>query len=716
MGELTMKIADAIGRLFHRRHTIVLQTEAAECGLACLTMILAYHGHLTDLSVMRGKFPVSLKGASLAQLMSVASRVKLAARAVTADIDEMPLLRLPCILHWNFNHYVVLTAIRGERFDILDPARGERQVTTAEMSASFTGVALELWPSTEFKPKSEQQPLRLVEMFTGVFGVFRSLGQIAILAIALEALGLATPYFMKLVVDNVIVSRDRDFLTVLALGFGLLVVCQQMLTAMRSWMFVYLSTSISLQWRSNVFTHLLSLPIGYFQKRTLGDVVSRFASLDQIQRTLTASFVESILDGIMSVAILVVIFLLSPLLATVAVAAIGLSLAIRLTWLYPQRKATAEQLIHGAKQHSHFLESVRGVKTLKLFVKQTERRSSWISLLVAQINADVKIQRLALSFRTANGLLFGLENILVISLGASLVVDGVSSTGALLAFLAYKGQFSTRITSLIDRAIEFKMLSVQSERLSDVVLTAPEMDEGHQEAVLPDSPMAPAIQIQGLSFRYSEFEPWILKDLDLSIATGESVAIVGPSGCGKTTLMNVILGILSPSAGSIQIGGVGANQLGLNGLRLLVGTVLQDDVLFAGSIGENISFFAERPDAEWIRECARKASILAEIEAMPMAFNTLVGDMGTVLSGGQKQRVLLARALYKRPRILFLDEATSHLDVLTEQKVNHEIAQMDITRILIAHRPETIASAGRVIRLPAATGPTPIPIPNQAAA
>jgi ATP-binding cassette subfamily B protein RaxB len=294
--------------------------------------------------------------------------------------------------------------------------------------------------------------------------------------------------------------------------------------------------------------------------------------------------------------------------------------------------------------------------------------------------------------------LFSLENIVVLALGANQVISGYFSLGALLAFVAYKVQFGSRITSLIDKAVEFRMLSVQTERLGDLVLTAPEAadqgDQGLSDALQYD------IQIRGLSFRYSEFEPWILKDVDLHVASGESVAIVGPSGCGKTTLMNVVLGILPFQSGVVSIAGMTIQQLGLNGVRECIGTVLQDDVLFAGSIGENISFFAEQPDQAWIRECARRAAILSDIESMPMGFNTLVGDMGTVLSGGQKQRVLLARALYKRPKILFLDEATSHLDVATEQKVNDEIARMNITRILIAHRPETIASANRIVRLP----------------
>jgi ATP-binding cassette, subfamily B, bacterial CvaB/MchF/RaxB len=692
-----MSALDSVRAIFRPSRHVALQTEAAECGLACLVMVLAAHGHVTDLSVMRSRFSISLKGASLAQLIAIAAKVKLSARAVAADMDTMDLLQLPCVLHWNFNHYVVLSEVTSDGFVILDPARGERKVTRQEMSNAFTGVALELWPSPEFVPRAERQPLGLSRLFTGTVGVFRSLGQVAVLAIALEAFALLSPYYMKLVVDNVIVGRDRDFLVVLATGFCLLVVVQQALSAMRAWMLTYLSTSISLQWRSNVFGHLLDLPLAYFQKRTLGDIVSRFGSLDQIQRTLTTSFVEAVLDGVMSLSILVMMFVFCPMLAWISLGAVVLLTAARLASLVPQRKATEEQLVHGARQHSHFLESVRGVKTLKLFVKQVDRRAGWLTLLVNQYNADVKTQRLTLGLRTANGVVFGLENVLVIALGTGLVLDNTFSLGALMAFLAYKGQFIGRVSSLVDRAIEFKMLAVQTERLGDIVLTS---TESTSDADVPGAfPASPSLHVDGLSFRYSEFEPWILRDVSLKVDAGESVAIVGPSGCGKTTLMNIVLGVLTATEGSISIGGHDTRRMSVHAARHLIGAVLQDDVLFAGTIGENIAFFDDCPDADWVRECARQACILADIEAMPMGLNTLVGDMGTVLSGGQKQRVLLARALYKKPKILFLDEATSHLDVTTERRVNEEIAKLKITRLIIAHRPETIASASRVVRL-----------------
>jgi len=426
--------------------------------------------------------------------------------------------------------------------------------------------------------------------------------------------------------------------------------------------------------------------------------VSRFGTVGIIQHTLTTSFLEAILDGVMTVVTLALMFIYSPTLAWIAIVAMLLYGLGRWAWFAPLRHATEEQIAHAAKQQTHFLETIRGVKTIKLFQRQDERRSTWLSLLVDQINADLRTQKLSLLYKTLNGVLFGIENILTIWLGARLVMDGNFTVGVLMAFTAYKGQFDSRVSSLIDKFVELKMLQLQGERLADIVLQPPETTHGRnlgeQEATL-----APSLEVRGLRFRYAEQEPYVLDDVSFRIEAGESVAIVGPSGGGKTTLVNVLLGILAPSQGEVLIGGQPVQQVGLDTLRRMVGTVLQDDVLFAGSLADNISFFDPQADQAWVRQCARLAAIEQDISAMPMGYNTLVGDMGTILSGGQKQRVLLARALYKRPQILFLDEATSHLDIEREQQVNHAIGSMRITRVIVAHRPETINSADRVIML-----------------
>lgn len=679
-----------------RRVPVVLQTEAAECGLACLAMVATYHGHALDLAALRRRFSLSLKGATLSFLMQAAGQLHLVSRPLRVELEDLPKLQTPCILHWDMNHFVVLVRADTRRAVIHDPARGMRALPMDVVSRHFTGVALELTPTGGFERRDERRRVRLTELMGRVTGLKRALAQVLVLALALQVLALASPFFMQWVVDGAVVSADRELLTTLGLGFLLLLLIQAAVTAARSWVLLYLSTSLNLQWLANVFSHLLRLPVAYFEKRHLGDVVSRFHSVTAIQRTLTTSFVEVLLDGLMAIATLAMMAIYSLQLTAVAVAAVFAYGLLRLAFYAPLKRAQEEHLVHAAKQQSHFLETVRGVQSIKLFGRQEERRGRWLNLVVDAANRDAVGQKLALGIRTANMLVFGAERIVVVWLGALLVLDNAFTVGMLFAFVSYKEQFAARIGGLIDKAIELRMLDVQAERLADIVQAEPE----------PLAPVAPvagvtdaSLELRDVAFRYADTEPFVLQGCSLRIEHGESVAIVGPSGCGKTTLLKVMLGLLTPTDGSVRFGGVDLHKLGIDAFRRLAGTVMQDDQLFAGSIAENIAFFDPTPDHARIEQAARLAAVHDEIVAMPMQYNTLVGDMGAALSGGQRQRLLLARALYKQPRILFLDEATSALDIGKERAVNDAVRALNLTRVLIAHRPETIASADRVIVL-----------------
>ena len=693
-----MNVFDALALRLGRKVPFILQTEATECGLACLAMIAGYHGQQCDLLTLRSQFNTSLKGTSLNHLSQNAHKLGFGTRAVRLEPTELGQLNLPCILHWNLNHFVVLKRVNAHGITINDPSQGIRSIPFKNVSESFTGVALELWPESRFEKQHAPERVRLTQMLGKVTGMYRSLVQILILAGTLEVFSLISPFFLQWTLDNVIVSNDYDLLTTLAIGFGILLLMQQAVSGVRAWVMMHMSTLLNVQWRSNVFGHLLRLPTQYFEKRHLGDVVSRFGAVDSIQQTLTTAFFSAILDGIMAIATFAMMLIYSPSLATVGVISMALYALGRWAWYAPLRNATEEQIIHAARQQSHFLETIRGIRPLKMFQRQDERRSVWMGLLIQQINAGLRTQKLHLFYQQMNGLLFGLQNILVIWLGARMVMDGQFTVGILIAFNAYKMQFDNRVGNLIDRFFELRMLQLQGERLADIVLHEVEpSSEGIDQNNLIKRQAS--IELQDVRFRYSDQDPWVLDGLNLKVRAGESVAIVGPSGCGKSTLLNILLGNLVATEGKLSIAGLELRQLGLDGMRSLIGPVLQDDVLFAGSISENISFFASDVDMDWVVKCARMAAIHEDIRAMPMGYNTLVGDMGSVLSGGQKQRVVLARALYKRPQILLLDEATSHLDVHCEQRVNAAIRELHITRIIVAHRPETINSADRVVVL-----------------
>lgn len=682
-------------QLFSSKLPVVLQTETNECGLACLAMVAAFHGQKSELHELRARYTLSGKGMGLPQIISIAKQLGMEARPLRLELSELPNLKTPCILHWNFEHFVVLKKVRGGIAWIHDPAHGIRKLTKQQLSDAFTGVALELWPTVEFEKREAAKSLRMRPLLGKVVGLGNSLTQILILALALEIAILLNPLFMQLVIDNALVSEDIDLLTTLVLSFGLMLVVQQLLSAMRAWMLIYMSTSIGVQWQSNIFAHLVNLPAMYFERRTLGDVSARFGSANAIQKALTSSIVEGFIDGLLTVLTLVMMFAYSPALGGVAVCAVMIYAIARIAWYQPLKRASEEFVVFQAKQHSHFLETVRGIKAIKLFSHQQARHSRWLSLLVAQINAELKGQKLALIYQQLNGVLVGITTLTILWMGAKMVMEGQFTIGMLVAFTAYKTQFMSRVASLIDRVFEFYMLQVHGNRLADIVCTRPDEDEAPTKIKKLDG----SIEVVDLSFRYGDTEPEVLRGINIKVTSGECVAIAGQTGCGKSTLANILLGLLSPQRGSISIGGEDVGNINAKTLRRTIGTVLQDDTLFSGSISDNISMFSSDLDLEKVESCARLACVHDEIVKFPMGYNTLVGENGTTISGGQRQRILLARALYKDPSILVLDEATSHLDIRCEAMVNSAVRQLDITRVIIAHRPETIASADRVIVL-----------------
>jgi len=701
-----------------QRVPLVLQTEAAECGLACLAMVASAHGLRLDLPALRARFQISMRGVTAADVCDMAAAIGLAPRALRAEPEHLAGLACPCVLHWDMNHFLVLVEVRRGVALLHDPARGVRRMTLAELSAHFTGIVLELSPTADFQPRDLRQRLKLSDVLGPVTGLRRALAQVLTLALALELFSLLSPFFLQWVVDGVLVTGERDLLFTLGLGFGLLVLIQAGTAAARSWAVLYLSFTLKRQWLGHVFSHLLRLPLAWFEKRHTGDIWSRFAAVHEIQDKLTTDFAEAVIDGLLALLTLALMLVYSPLLASVALAAVALYGLARWALLAPMREASEEALVHEARKSSHFLESLRGVGAIKLFNAEAMRQSRFMNLVVDAMNATLAVRRMALGLAVGQRLLFGLERVAVVWLGALAVLDQQLSAGMLFAFLAYQEQFATRTAALIDKLGELRLLRLQAERLADIVLTEPEERPLAWTLAQPEpggagqgagfnagqgawrgAALQGGLVLKNLHFRYADLEPEVLSGVSFAVAPGECVALVGPSGCGKTTLIKLLLGMHAPSEGELLIDGSPLAAVGRRQWRAAVGTVLQDDVLFAGSIADNISFFSPELDEAWLHECARMAAIHADIEAMPMGYNTLVGDMGTVLSGGQRQRVLLARALYKRPAVLLLDEATSALDVEGEARVNQAVSQLALTRLIVAHRPQTIASADRVIEL-----------------
>jgi ATP-binding cassette subfamily B protein RaxB len=675
---------------------VTLQTEVAECGLTCLSMIAGYYGYDTDLHTLRRRFPVSLKGATLQHIIQIGEELDLSARALRVELGALESLQTPAILHWDLNHFVVLKSVSGSKVVIHDPAQGRRVLTLEEFSKHFTGIAVEFTPTTSFKQQKDVEQVRLFDFLRATGGIKKAFVQLLVLSILLQVFAIASPFYMQLVVDQALTTYDRDLLTVLAIGFLLLALIRVVTNAFRSWVIVYLGNTLSFQMGGNLFRHLIHLPLDFFEKRHIGDLIARFGSMDAIQKILTTGMVTALVDGVMAITTFIMMWLYAPYLALLVLVVVLIYTGIRLALFSPLRTLTEEEIVARAKEQSNFMESLRAVQSIKIFGKESDRQSLWKNCFADVANSRIRLGKFRVGYTGINELLFGVENVLVIYLGASMVLDGGFSIGMLYAFISYKTQFAQKTSTLIEQIIEFRMLGLHLSRLSDIALTEKE-DLG--EATALGHEFKGELALSKIQFRYSETEPYLFKDLNLHIKQGEAVAIIGPSGCGKSTLLKVMMGLLPAESGEIKYDGDKLYELGLKGLRQHIGAVMQDDQLLSGSIADNIAFFEASPEQGRIEACAKLASVHEDIAQMPMNYQSLIGDMGTTLSGGQKQRVLLARALYRQPRLLFLDEATSHLDVKTERVVNEAIRALDITRVIIAHRPETIRTADRVLLL-----------------
>lgn len=685
--------------LFSRRVPVILQSEAPECGIACLAMVASFHGYLTDLSAMRVRLSPSLKGVTLKNLAQIAEGMGLTPRGVQAPLEALGKLNLPAVLHWDMNHFVVLTAVKGRKLTIHDPARGRRAMTLDEASRHYTGVAMEFAPAASFRPRDEREKVSAVQLLGVARGLKGTLVQILVLSLALEVFAIAMPFFLQLVVDRVLVGRDRDLLTVLGVAFAALVVITVAVTAVRAWVSVYLATNLNLRLLSTLFAHLVKLPLSWFEKRNIGDIVSRFRSVDAVQRTLTTTFVETMVDGLMIALTLVVMGWYSLTLTAVVVGAALLYVAVRWALYYPQRYATDEQLSHEAKSGTHFIETLRGMMAIKLNLRENERRAAYQNLVVDQVNAGVKVQNVGIAQRAASALIFGLENVAVIWLAAIAVMDGRFTVGMLYAFLGFKLVFLGRVNALVEKWNDFRMLDLHAERIADIALA----EEESARPTLPgetggSGPLT--IEAAGLGYAYGP-EGFVFRGVDLTVAPGETVAIVGPSGCGKTTLIKVLVGLASPTEGVVRVNGRSLADWDIGQYRRRIGAVMQDDQLFVGTIEDNISFFDPEHDPERVRECARVAMIDADISAMPMGYNTIVGSLGAALSGGQKQRVLLARALYRRPQVLFLDEAFDQLDVELERSISANLRKLAIATVVVSHRTESTLGSNRTYSIKA---------------
>lgn len=677
----------------------LLQTEAAECGLACLVMVCRYYRKDIDLFSLRQKYGVSSHGATLGLLINIAKKIGFDSRPLSLDLDELHCLKRPCILHWDLNHFVVLVAIQHKSIIIHDPAFGRRRLSIQEVSQHFTGVALELWPNLQFSTTPQRQRLSFSPLVKNIDGLSGFLLKIFALSVLLESINLLLPVGTQLVMDHVILAQDHDLLTLICLGLFCFTLFRTLIGLLRAKISLLMDTLLNIQWKNSFFDHLLLLPLHYFEKRNPGDIQSRFNSLDVVRQTLSTGLVHGILDGIMSIGLIIMMYLYAGWLLWVVLGFTLIYILLRLFTFPIYRQASEEKIVKEARVNSHFMESMYAMNTVKALSLNQTRSRAWMNLNIDTANASIRIARLDMFYGGINTLIHTIDQISILWLGATMVIEQQLSFGMFVAFNLYRGQFSERSTQLIDQLLELRMLALHNERLADIALSAPEVQTNHPDQ--SQANLAASLEIKNLRYAYDAFSAPIIDNFNLKIKASESVAIVGPSGVGKSTLLKLMTGLLQPQQGVLLFNQQDIYQLGLKQYRQSIACVLQNDKLFAGSIADNIACFALEKDQERIIAVAKTCNIYHEIMQMPMGFESLINELGHSLSGGQLQRLLIARALYRQPAILFMDEATSHLDADNEAQINQAIKALKITRIFIAHRQSTIASADRIITLPA---------------
>ncbi|EAX5086688.1 TPA: peptidase domain-containing ABC transporter [Salmonella enterica subsp. arizonae serovar 13,22:z4,z23:-] len=695
--EILKKYISRLEISLFRRVPVIHQTESSECGIACLAMVFGHYGKSIDLFSLRQQFNISSRGATLYSIRTIAVQMGMTARALSLDLNELNVLRRPCILHWNFNHFVVLVSVKRNGFVLHDPARGRIIVSKAEASKCFTGIALELWPGSTFRRERVKKRLNLVTLINSIHGIKGALLKIFALSIVVEAIGLILPAGTQLVMDHALPAGDRGLLSMICISLMFFILLRATVSTSRAWISLIMGTLVNIQWQSGLFSHLLRLPLSYFERRKLGDIQSRFGSLNTLRTTFTTSMVGAIMDGIMVCGLLIMMLLYGKSLTWVVLGFTVVYIAIRLFTYTYYRQLSEEQLIMEARVSSYFMETLYGIAAVKMQGMTDRRHTHWFNLQTDAINTGIRVTKMDLFFGGLNIFISACEQTIILWLGISLVMDNEMTIGMFVAFGAYRMQFSDRISTLVGFLLQLRMMSLHNERISDIALN-------EQESVKPDIPVSEKItpvslEVKSLTFRYDQQSMPVFSELNLTVSPGESVAIIGPSGSGKTTLMKVLCGLFKAGSGQVLIDGNDIQQMGVNNYRKITGCVMQDDRLFSGTIRENICGFSENIDDEWMAECAKASFIHDTIMSMPMGYDTLTGELGEGLSGGQKQRLFIARALYRKPRILFMDEATSALDSKSENYVNSAIKSLNITRIIIAHRESTIKSVDRVFSL-----------------
>ena len=682
-----------------KRMPVVLQMTPHECGAACLAMILGYYGRATTLTECRRYLRSGRDGLTARAIAEAARNLGLRVRALSLDPAGLAQLRGPAIIHWEFDHFLVLERWSPQSVEIVDPAIGRRRLSAEEFRAGFTGVILLMEPGANFRPQGSQNRLSwhsFLRQLIRAPGAASMMAQILGISALLQLLGLVFPLFTLVVVDTILPAQDVSALMILASGMAILVVSQVIFGYLRSALALYLETRLDVEVMLGFFEHMLGLPFRFFQERTSGDLLMRLGSISVIREELTGQTVSVILDAALVAGYLVILLVWQPLFGFVVLAFGCVQIVLMLGSTRRLYELAERDIAAQAESQSYLVEALTGIATLKVAASEDRALGHWSNLFFKQLNVSLRRNHMTMLVETAGDALDSLAPVVLLWIGAMLVFAGDMSLGVMLAASSLAMSFMDPLVSLVSTAQQVQLIGAHLERIADVFDTKPEQDV---LTVQPAPRLTGRIEVRNASFRYHPSAPWAIRHCSVTIEPGQKIAIVGRSGSGKSTLAMLLLGLYPLEEGEVLYDDLPLSKLNYRTVRTQFGVVLQEPTLFSGSIRRNIASHDPALSLEEISEAARLAAIHDEIADLPMGYETVIAEGGVDLAGGQRQRLAIARALAHRPAILLLDEATSHLDAITESIVDQNLSDLNCARIVIAHRLSTVRNADLILVL-----------------
>ena len=675
---------------------MVLQMNSVECGPACLAMILGYFRRRTRLEECRAKCDPGRDGVSARTIVVAAREFGLRAKGMSMRSGNLAEVSVPCILHWNNDHFVVLERWLRDRIGIVDPGWGRRQLSASEFASGFSGIVLQFEPGPAFDTHAEPGPNLLLDYFQSFLqlpGMGRVLMQLLAASVLLQAFAFALPLFTRLLVDRLLPQRAMGELNILCAAAAVVSLMSASIAYFRAMLLIRLERRLDSHLMLGFFQHLLSLPFRFFQQRSCGDLLMRLGSNATIREALASQTTSTVLDGTLVLIFLAALLRVSPLFALAASSIALIEAAILLSTARKLQCFVNGDLSCQSASQSCLIESLMGISTLKAAGAERPTLARWSELLAKQLDASAQRSAYTAKIDAAMTALKTFSPLFLLWLSGTLVWEGAMSLGTMLAINALGAAFLQPVGSLVLSAQRLQLAGAHLERLVDVMEAEPEQDLRKVKAA---PRLSGRIELRNVSFRYDSHSQKVLDNVSLSIWPGQKIALVGRTGSGKSTLAKLLLGLYAPTEGEILYDGVPLHQINYQDLRGRCGTVLQDAFLFNSTLRDNISFRREMSEEDVVT-AAQIAEIHSEVLRMPMRYDTRIEEGGGSLSGGQRQRLAIARAVVHRPLLLLLDEATSHLDVITERLVDRNLDVLSCTRVVVAHRLSTIQNAHCIV-------------------